>query len=588
MNRSVPGLSRWFLLLVSVCALADEPSAIDFQWGVKIPLHDDVKLNATLYRPKDQSEPLPVVVTLTPYVSSSYHDRGVYFAQNDYVFVIVDVRGRGNSEGTFDPNMQEAKDGVDVIEWLATQPWSNGQVAMWGGSYAGYNQWAVAKEFPEGLETIVPAAAAYPGVDFPGFKNIPYTYEIRWQTLVTGKTVNSMIFGDESFWNARYQDWFRSGSAYEDLDDVVGNRSEIFDRWVSHPMFDEYWASMSATDDEIANMDLPILSITGQYDGDQPGAMEHYKRHIQHSKPRAREKHYLIMGPWDHAGTRTPQTEFGGLTVDEASQLDLNALHKSWYDWTMKDGVKPEFLKDQVAYYVIGEEAWRYAPSFEAITSDYRDFRLDASGSAGSVFGDGRLNETTSASGSSRYVYDPGDLSYANQTTPEDEWLVNQATMLAIEGDGLVFHTAPLKEPMTLAGSPQLEVWMAVDARDIDFSAQLWEIKPDGTALFLSYDMLRARHRNGRDQSDLLSPGDVERYVFDTFTVFAKRIDAGSRLRLVLTSPNTIYLQKNYGTGGVVAKETIADARPIEVMLYHDDDRSSTLKLPIAAASSVQ
>jgi predicted acyl esterase len=73
------------------------------QWGVKIPLRDGIRLNATLYRPKDQSEPTPTIFTLTPYIGQTYHEQGVYFAARGYPFLTVDVRGRGDSEGVFQP-----------------------------------------------------------------------------------------------------------------------------------------------------------------------------------------------------------------------------------------------------------------------------------------------------------------------------------------------------------------------------------------------------------------------------------------------------------------------------------------------------
>jgi len=114
-------------------AESDKDTAIDFQWGVKIPLRDSVRLNATLYKPQAQKDALPCVFTLTPYIAQSYHDRGVYFATHGYVFLTVDVRGRGNSEGEFTPLLQEAKDGHDVVEWLAQQKYCNGKIAMWGG-----------------------------------------------------------------------------------------------------------------------------------------------------------------------------------------------------------------------------------------------------------------------------------------------------------------------------------------------------------------------------------------------------------------------------------------------------------------------
>ncbi len=135
----------------------------DIRWGVKIPMRDKVELNATLYLPhaSDGSVPkLPVVFTLTPYISDTYHPRGAYFASHGYVFALVDVRGRGNSGGEFEPFAQEPPDGHDVVEWLAQQPFCDGKVAMWGGSYGGYCQWATAKEFPPHLATIVPVAAS--------------------------------------------------------------------------------------------------------------------------------------------------------------------------------------------------------------------------------------------------------------------------------------------------------------------------------------------------------------------------------------------------------------------------------------------
>ena len=128
------------------CAPAEErlqeapQAAVDLTFGQEIPLRDGVKLNATIYRPSDQTEPLPVAVTMTPYISDTYHERGMYFARHGYAYAIVDVRGRGTSEGKFHPFANDAQDGHDVVEWLARQPWSTGQVATWGGSYAGTNQ----------------------------------------------------------------------------------------------------------------------------------------------------------------------------------------------------------------------------------------------------------------------------------------------------------------------------------------------------------------------------------------------------------------------------------------------------------------
>jgi uncharacterized protein len=118
----------------------EAPAAIDMIWAFKIPMRDGVRLSGTVFKPSGQKEPLPVIFTLTPYIADSYQERASYFSKHGYVFVLVDARGRGNSEGEFDPFAQEAHDGYDIVEFLARQPWYNGKVTMWGGSYAGYDQ----------------------------------------------------------------------------------------------------------------------------------------------------------------------------------------------------------------------------------------------------------------------------------------------------------------------------------------------------------------------------------------------------------------------------------------------------------------
>src|SRR5215216_6398224 len=163
----------------------------DLRWGVKIPMRDKVELNATLYLPKtpDGSTPkTPVIFTLTPYISDTYHARGAYFASHGYAFALVDVRGRGNSSGEFEPFVNDPRDGHDLVEWFAKQPYCDGKVVMWGGSYAGFDQWATAKEFPPHLATIVPAAAAHPGLDFPSANNIGLSYDVQWLTFTSGNT----------------------------------------------------------------------------------------------------------------------------------------------------------------------------------------------------------------------------------------------------------------------------------------------------------------------------------------------------------------------------------------------------------------
>jgi len=270
----------------------------------------------------------------------------------------------------------------------------------------------VLKEFPVHLVTIVPAAAVHPGVDFPGMNNIFMSFEIQWDTYTSGVTSNLKLFGDAGYWTDKFLEMYLKHLPFRELDRICGNPSAVFQKLVSHPIPDAYYDAMVPRDEDYRRIHFPVLTITGHYDDDQPGAMEYYKRHMTYGTESAKANHYLILGPWDHAGTRTPNRDVGGLRFGEASLVDLNKLHKEWYDWTMKDGKRPEFLKKRVAYYVVGPgaECWKYADSFEAVSSEKRLMYLHSDGTANDVFSSGTLRpDKPLKENPDSYSYDPLD-----------------------------------------------------------------------------------------------------------------------------------------------------------------------------------
>jgi hypothetical protein len=560
----------------------DEPN-VDMQWAVKIPARDGVKLNATVFTPHGQKQPLPVIFTFTPYIGDSYTDRAMYFAKHGYVYALVDVRGRGNSGGEFEPFVNEGRDGYDVVEWLAKQPYCNGKVTMWGGSYAGFDQWTVLKEFPPRLATIVPAAAAHPGVDFPFQYNIFAPYDLQWLTFTSGVTGNGSLFGSSSFWGSKAREMYMTHSAFQDFDKLVGNFSTVFQKWLKHPTPDAYYDAMVPSPEQYKKMSVPILTITGHYDGDQLGAFTFYKRHMQYGAAEAKANHYLIIGPWDHPGTRTPKAEVGGLKFGQASVLDLNKLHTEWYDWAMKGGPKPLFLKKRVAYYVVGAEEWKYADSLESISNAKKTLYLHSGGAAGDIFHSGNLMDTpSSGAASDSWTYDPLDTR-PGAAEPDDEpnGLTSQRAEQNLFGEGAAYHSEPFAEATEISGFPKLTLWLQMDVPDTDLEADLYEILPDGGSVVLTGATMRARYRESPREAKPVPAGKIEKYVFDNFTFFSRQVGKGSRLRLVIRSMNSTGAEKNYNSGGVVAAETGKDAKTAHITLVHDGDHPSALELPI-------
>jgi len=556
---------------------------IELLWGVRIPMRDGICLNATLYKPKTEST-TPAVFTLTPYIADSYHPRAKYFVENGYAYLLIDSRGRGNSEGVFEPFVNEGCDGHDIVEWIACQSWCNGSVAMWGGSYGGFNQWMALKEFPSHLKSIVPVASAHAGVDFPFINNIFFSYEMQWLTLVSGVTGNSNLFSEQSFWIEKYRELFLEHRPFKELDRVIGNLTSCYQTWIKHPTPDQYWDRMSLIPEDYERIRIPILTITGYYDDDQPGAMHYYQMHMRHGSPEGISQHYLVIGPWDHAGTRTPSQEFGGLKFSDACLLDMNKLHKEWYDWCLKDGAKPDFLKKRVAYYLMGADEWKYADSLETIPSKTQKLFLNSTGGyAEDVFHSGTLeNQPPVSSQPDHFTYDPLDIRPAEMEREEiKNYLTDQRYDLNLFGSGLVYHTAPFDEPVEITGYVKLIVWISMDVPDTDLMVTLSEILLDGSRVQLTQDFLRTRYRNSLTKEELVNAGAIERYEFDDFMFFSRRINKASRLRLVIKSPNSIYIQKNYNSGGVVAEESAKDAQTAHITLYHQLEYPSCLEIPL-------
>jgi putative CocE/NonD family hydrolase len=229
---------------------------------------------------------------------------------------------------------------------------------------------------------------------------------------------------------------------------------------------------------------------------------------------------------------------------------------------------------------------WKYADSFEALVANPKDFYLDSkNGDANGVFRSGSLAENQPNGGSDTFTYDPLDTTRGETVEgidPKEKTAgIDQTYPLSIGKDGLVYHTEPLAKETPLIGCPAVSLWLSIDTPDVDLSAQLYEIQPDGTSIALWSDTRRLRYRDSLREAKLVKPGEIVRCEFNPGLFVARRLMKRSRLRLVVASPNSIQWQKNYCSGGVVAEETARDARTCHVQVYHDATHPSTIQLPL-------
>lgn len=591
-SKTASRLCASALLCASVVATAgdDTEESVEVDLHRMIPVSGDVRLAATIWKPADREGALPAVLVMTPYVSDETHQRALKFARAGYAYVSVDVRGRGSSGGHYRPMWGHGEDGAAVVEWLAGQPWSDGRVAMRGGSYRGMTQWQVMAASPGRVAAAVPTAAAYPGHDFPNPNGIPLSYAARWLAFTSGNTRNGRLFGDRDHWTREFVDHYRSHRPFSALAPLAGRNRDVFLEWAEHPAYDDYWRAYNPKPGDYAAIDLPLLTVTGYFDGDQPGALRYYREHLRHADRDAGQRHWLLVGPWDHPGTRHPQKEVGGLSFPDNAVLDMDQLQIDWLDWQLKDGDRPEALEDRVTYYVMGDGAneWRGAPTLEAIADDtLRLYLSSPEGNPGSVFDAGRLAaERPAKQPADSYAYDPRELKDRDVLMADrsERYLVDPLD--AHWEDVLVYHGAPLESPVTVAGVMKFVGRIALDVPDTDIAAQVQAVLPDGKTLVLGTDAIRARFRNGATP-ELVEPDRINDYVFDGFYLTARHLPAGSRLRLVVFPLDSHHYQRNFNTGGEPGAENIEDARVANVSLQVGGERASYLELPVASGEQL-
>lgn len=534
---------------------------IDVTWLIHAPMRDGAALAVRIYRPAGD-EPRPVLLTMTPYGIDRNHATAMTLARGGYAVAVADCRGRGDSTGDFDPSFCDAADGFDLVEWLALQPFCDGRVAMWGGSYQGENQWATAAARPPHLAAIAPAAATYMPVDTPWRGPVRMPYMLLWLLLISGRATPFALFTESEIWTAVLQQHYSSDTAFHDLPLSFGKGSRWFDLYLDHPAHDPFWQRLAISPETWAAIDIPVLTITGQYDNAQHGALSYLTQHEMYGTSAAVARHVAVIGPWDHAGTRSGSPVASGVDFGPTGAVDLTALMLGFFDWVLRGGPQPELLRDRVACFDTATGQWHHAPGLRQVTAGRH--RLDLGDAEGAAPCRDWLSDPRAPA--------PGDL----LRTPFPEAITENAPPV-----GLTWLTEPQHGPLELAGWPVLRLWLSTDLPDADIELTLAEIAPDGAVLILGEDRQRLRYRADpmTEVFDHVGPVPI---AFNGLPFVARRMQPGTRLRVTLRTVASIHFQRNFQGGGRVDDETIADARAGLIRVWQDADHPMILDLPLA------
>jgi putative CocE/NonD family hydrolase len=457
---------------------------------------------------------------------------------------------------------------------------------MEGGSYCGMTQWQALSKRPRGLIGITPSCAVHPGYDFPSPGGMALPYIVLWLSLISGRCADFEIFKSDAYWEGCYGEVFARHLAFSSLHRFADRQTAVFDEWLRHPTYDEYWQALNPTSEEYGRMNASVLTITGYFDNDQPGALKYYRDHHRYASAEAAARHHLLIGPFSHAGSRYPEKQHGGKIFADNAVLDLDQVIIGWYRYLFGEGLKPPQLQQRVAFYVLGADEWRFADSLERISSENLHFYLHAQNdSARDLSRSGTLSSKPQAPVTiAGFEYDPLDLSDSDAYLDKHiesatDYLVSARPCFTARK--LVYHTSPLKDYVTIAGHLELSLFVALNVPDTDLQATVFEVGPDESVFRLGNARLRVRYRLGADPAVLAQPGEINELVFSGFLWIAKQIPAGNRLRLLIQPINNMHSQKNYNSAEPVVDQNLSSARVANISVYHGGNYASVLRVPV-------
>ncbi|HEY9259044.1 CocE/NonD family hydrolase [Chitinophaga sp.] len=537
--------------------------------SILITTPEGVTLTATLVSTKTLREKVPGILFYTIYTSPERALREAKsMADHGYVGIVANARGKYLSRDSIRPYEKEGEDVNTVIDWISRQPWCNGAVAMYGGSYSGFAQWAATKHLHPALKTIVPYVAAIPGQGLPMENNVFLTANYQWAFYVTNNHfTDNPVNNDNNRWQRMRANWFDSGAAFNKIDSIDGTPSPWWQQWLSHPDYDAYWQAMVPWKQDFAAIHIPVLTIEGYYDDGQISGLEYLYSHYRYN-PSA--EHYLIIGPYDHFGTQTGGTAIlRGYKVDSVALIDTREITFQWLGHILKGAPKPAILKDKINFEVMDANKWRHAPAIEKMHDVTLTFHLDPSYDKGFH----RLSRNADVKGS---VMQTVNLSDKTQTSSYYPYPLVQSSFPG--NDGLAFISDPLQEDIIISGSFTGNLYVKCNKKDFDFHVALYEVRADGSYFQLSHYLARASYITDRTTRKLLTPGSTHRLPFERSRMICKQLSAGSRIMAVIDIDRNPFAQVNYGTGKDVSKETIADAgEPLQLEWLS----SSTIDIPV-------
>jgi putative CocE/NonD family hydrolase len=534
---------------------------------LRVPMRDGVRLATDVVRAGDGRR-RPALLMRTPYsrAGSRLTTDVVTMARQGWAVVVQDVRGRFDSEGAFSPFHQEVDDGHDAVGWCAAQPWCDGTVAMWGGSYVGATQMLAAVSAPPALRAISPLCTGsrytegwlYEG----GAMQLGFTEQWAAGFVATDRRRPA---AERRRAQAVYDDHARAYA--EPLGRPrIGRLFEAFPGWL-RPDDAEHWAPVDV-EQRHAEITVPAFHIAGWYDIFCEGSLRNFSGLRRNAaNQRARNGQRLVVGPWTHFNIFLRSNA----EVDFGPQAFGAAIAGEVLQW-LAAAVRGDEVEGGARIFLMGDNRWIDLPDWPPPSTPLR-LHLDSGGRANSLRGDGRLCASHPAEQQrDHFRYDPRNPvpSRGGRSCGPHLPMPGPADQRSVEArdDVLVYTSEPLPQPLTVAGMVRAHIVFASSAPSADVTVKCVDVHPDGRA----YNLVDSVRRLG------LTPGQPQQVDVDLGST-AVVIAAGHRLRVEVSSSNFPRLDRNPSTGEDAATATAL--KPASQTVLHGGDTPSWVELSV-------
>lgn len=501
--------------------------AVETSEKVMAPMRDGIKLASTITLPKGAGA-APTVLIRTPYGREGTTFAYSHFAQRGYNVVVQDTRGKGSSEGSFDPFMGEIEDGYDTIEWITKQPWSDGSVGMIGGSYLGYVQWAAAMSKHPALKCIIPQVSPPEPT-----RNVPWDHgvfmlqpSLWWANIVRGQNADPRAIASTAI------DPKSLGVLpLSKVDDVFfGKNLPFFDTWLKRPKLEDWKGAI--TQEGIGQVKIPVLHVSGTWDGDGIGTLLNWQALRANSG-----NQWMVFGPWSHAFNTS--TSIGSLNYGSDSVIDLTTLEVRFFDQFLKNKDVGMLKVPRVKIFASGSNQW-FSDQDLPLTFTTKQTVFLAGKSARGFRSSGALSSHMPAQGVDSYPYNPAK-SIASPIGAD----VGKLEAKEFPGEVLTYRTGPVQKSTLITGPFEVKLHAFTSVKDATFFAFLAEESPDGGRKLLGQP---GKMRTSFAFGTKVQPNRTFELSIQPW-LFAHVLRPGSRLVLIITSDAFPTFARNPGTG---------------------------------------